>query len=131
MSKPYYKNKLTNNYGVLEGQVLSNESSYLQLRLVSAVGEMIELSHQYEDVTTENLVQVSREEVLKALSMNYRNHITIEANKRGGKPCVRGLRITVYEVLEYLASEMTEAEIQGRFSRFDARRFKSLHCLCC
>jgi hypothetical protein len=95
MSKAYYKNKLTNNYGVLEGQVLSNQSSYLQLRLVSAVGEMIELSHQYEDVTTENLVQVSREEVLKALSMNYRNHITIEANKRGGKPCVRGLRITV------------------------------------
>jgi hypothetical protein len=38
--------------------------------------------------------------------MNYRNYITIEPNKRGGKPCVRGLRITVYEVLEYLASEM-------------------------
>jgi uncharacterized protein (DUF433 family) len=47
--------------------------------------------------------------------MNYRNHITIEANKRGGKPCVRGLRITVYEVLEYLASEMTEAEILDDF----------------
>jgi len=48
-------------------------------------------------------------------TMNYRNHITIEANKRGGKPCVRGLRITVYEVLEYLASEMTEAEILDDF----------------
>ena len=47
--------------------------------------------------------------------MNYRNYITIEANKRGGKPCVRGLRITVYEVLEYLASEMTEAEILDDF----------------
>ena len=47
--------------------------------------------------------------------MNYRNHITIEANKRGGKPCVRGLRITVYEVLEYLASEMTEVEILDDF----------------
>lgn len=47
--------------------------------------------------------------------MNYRNHITIEANKRGGKPCVRGLRITVYEVLEYLASKMTEAEILDDF----------------
>ncbi|MBD1883216.1 DUF433 domain-containing protein [Microcoleus vaginatus] len=46
--------------------------------------------------------------------MNYRNHITIEANKRGGKPCVRGLRITVYEVLEYRASEMTEAEILAK-----------------
>lgn len=48
-------------------------------------------------------------------TMNYRNYITIEANKRGGKPCVRGLRITVYEVLEYLASEMTEAEILEDF----------------
>ncbi|HQU83431.1 MAG TPA: DUF433 domain-containing protein [Pyrinomonadaceae bacterium] len=47
--------------------------------------------------------------------MNYRDYITIEPNKRGGKPCVRGLRITVYEVLEYLASEMTEAEILEDF----------------
>jgi uncharacterized protein (DUF433 family) len=47
--------------------------------------------------------------------MNYRDIITVEANKRGGKPCVRGLRITVYEVLEYLASEMTEAEILEDF----------------
>ncbi|MBE9099843.1 DUF433 domain-containing protein [Vacuolonema iberomarrocanum] len=47
--------------------------------------------------------------------MNYRNYITIEPNKRGGKPCVRGLRIAVYEVLEYLASEMTEAEVLDDF----------------
>jgi len=47
--------------------------------------------------------------------MNYRDYITIEPNKRGGKPCVRGLRITVYEVLEYLASEMTEQEILEDF----------------
>jgi uncharacterized protein (DUF433 family) len=47
--------------------------------------------------------------------MNYRDIITIEPNKRGGKPCVRGLRITVYEVLEYLASEMTESEILEDF----------------
>jgi uncharacterized protein (DUF433 family) len=47
--------------------------------------------------------------------MNYREYITIEPNKRGGKPCVRGLRITVYEVLEYLASEMSEAEILDDF----------------
>lgn len=43
--------------------------------------------------------------------MDYRNYMTIERNKRGGKPCIRGLRITVYEVLEYLAPEMTEEEI--------------------
>ena len=47
--------------------------------------------------------------------MNYRDYITIEPNKRSGKPCVRGLRITVYEVLEYLASEMTEEEILHDF----------------
>jgi uncharacterized protein (DUF433 family) len=40
--------------------------------------------------------------------VNYRDHITIDANKRGGKPCVRGLRITVYEVLEYLASDFPD-----------------------
>jgi uncharacterized protein (DUF433 family) len=47
--------------------------------------------------------------------MNYQDYITIDPNKRGGKPCVRGLRITVYEVLEYLASDMTEAEILEDF----------------
>jgi len=47
--------------------------------------------------------------------MNYQDYITIDPNKRGGKPCVRGLRITVYEVLEYLASEMTEAQILEDF----------------
>ena len=47
--------------------------------------------------------------------MDYRDYITIDPNKRGGKPCVRGLRITVYEVLEYLASDMTEAEILEDF----------------
>ena len=43
--------------------------------------------------------------------MHYSNVITIEPGKRGGKPCIRGLRITVYDVLEYLASGMSEAEI--------------------
>jgi len=47
--------------------------------------------------------------------MDYRDYITIEPNKPGGKPCVRGLRITVYEVLEYLASDMTEEEILHDF----------------
>ena len=47
--------------------------------------------------------------------MDYRDYITIDANKRGGKPCVRGLRITVYEVLEYLASDMTEEQILADF----------------
>lgn len=47
--------------------------------------------------------------------MDYRDIITIEPNKMGGKPCIRGLRITVYDVLDYLASGMTEAEILADF----------------
>ena len=52
--------------------------------------------------------------------MNYRDIITIEAGKRGGKPCIRGMRITVYEVLEYLASGMTSAEILKDFPDLSA-----------
>ena len=44
--------------------------------------------------------------------MSYQDTITIDPNKRGGKPCVRGLRITVYEVLDYLASDMSEEELE-------------------
>ena len=47
--------------------------------------------------------------------MDYQKYITIEADKRGGKPCVRGLRITVYDVLDYLASGMAEDEILKDF----------------
>ena len=47
--------------------------------------------------------------------MDYRRVITIEPGKRGGKPCIRGLRITVYDVLDYLASGMSEAEILRNF----------------
>ena len=43
--------------------------------------------------------------------MSYEGIITIEAGKRGGQPCIRGMRITVYDVLSYLASGMTEEEI--------------------
>lgn len=47
--------------------------------------------------------------------MAHSDRITLEPEKRGGKPCIRGLRITVYDVLEYLASGMTEAEILADF----------------
>jgi uncharacterized protein (DUF433 family) len=47
--------------------------------------------------------------------MNYSGIITMEPGKRSGKPCVRGLRITVYDVLENLASGMTNAEILQEF----------------
>ena len=47
--------------------------------------------------------------------MDYRGLITMEPGKRGGKPCIRGLRITVTDVLEYLASGMTIDEIIADF----------------
>lgn len=47
--------------------------------------------------------------------MDYRERISIEPGKRGGKPTIRGLRITVYDVLEYLAGGMTEEEILRDF----------------
>jgi uncharacterized protein (DUF433 family) len=47
--------------------------------------------------------------------MNYQDRITIEADKRGGKPCIRGLRITVYDVLDYLAGGMSIEEILDDF----------------
>ena len=47
--------------------------------------------------------------------MSYADIITIDPGKRGGKPCVRGLRITVYDVLGYLASGMSHAELLHEF----------------
>lgn len=47
--------------------------------------------------------------------MDYSEIITIEPGKMGGKPSIRGLRITVNDVLDYLASGMTEAEILADF----------------
>jgi len=47
--------------------------------------------------------------------MNYRDRITIEPGKRVGKPCIRGMRMTVYDALDYLASGMTPGEILADF----------------
>jgi len=47
--------------------------------------------------------------------MNYQDIISIEPGKRGGNPCIRGMRITVYDVLEYLASGMSDQEIMDDF----------------
>jgi uncharacterized protein (DUF433 family) len=50
---------------------------------------------------------------------NYQKRITVESGKRGGKPCIRGMRITVYDVLEYLASGMSEEEILDDFPELE------------
>jgi uncharacterized protein (DUF433 family) len=49
------------------------------------------------------------------VSVDYRRIITVEPGKRGGKPCIRGMRITVYDVLSYLASGMTQQEVLEDF----------------
>lgn len=55
--------------------------------------------------------------------MRYQDIITIEPGKRGGKPCIRGMRITVYDVLEYLASGMTQEEVLQDFPISQERTF--------
>jgi uncharacterized protein (DUF433 family) len=49
------------------------------------------------------------------VGMDYRHIITIESGKRSGKPCIRGMRITVTDVLEYLAGGMSIPEILADF----------------
>jgi uncharacterized protein (DUF433 family) len=57
--------------------------------------------------------------------MDYQNIITIEPGKRSGKPCIRGMRITVYDILEYLAGGMNEAEILEDFSELTSEDIKA------
>ncbi|HEX9458121.1 MAG TPA: DUF433 domain-containing protein [Thermoanaerobaculia bacterium] len=47
--------------------------------------------------------------------MSHEGLITIEPGKRGGQPCIRGMRMTVYDVLSYLAAGMTEEELLNDF----------------
>ena len=49
------------------------------------------------------------------MSVDYKDVITIEPGKRGGQPYIRGMRITVYDVLSYLAAGMTHQEILEDF----------------
>lgn len=53
--------------------------------------------------------------------MNYQEYLTIEPGKIGGKPCIRGMRMTVYDVLDYLASGMTQEEILADFPDLTAK----------
>jgi len=47
--------------------------------------------------------------------MSYNNRITVDPNVRSGKPCIKGTRITVYDILEYLAGGMSEDDILRDF----------------
>jgi len=57
--------------------------------------------------------------------MDYRKIITIEPGKRSGKPCIRGMRMTVTDVLEYLAGGMTEEEILAEFPDLTAEDIRA------
>jgi len=57
--------------------------------------------------------------------VTYEHIITVDPAKRSGKPCIRGMRITVYDGLEYLASGMTEDEILADFSELTREDIKA------
>jgi uncharacterized protein (DUF433 family) len=60
-------------------------------------------------------------------AMDYRDRITLEPGKRSGKPCIRGLRITVSDVLDYLASGMSEAQILADFPELEPDDFRAVY----
>lgn len=53
--------------------------------------------------------------------------ITIEPGKRSGQPCIRGLRITVWDVLSWLAAGMTEKEILGDYPELEPADFQAVY----
>jgi uncharacterized protein (DUF433 family) len=57
--------------------------------------------------------------------MDYRNIITVAPGKRSGQPCIRGMRITVQDVLEYLASGMSQEEILADFPYLEAEDIRA------
>ena len=60
-----------------------------------------------------------------AQDMNYHNIITIEPGKRGGQPCIRRMRITVYDILGWLAAGMSQAEILDDFPELTEEDIKA------
>jgi uncharacterized protein (DUF433 family) len=60
-------------------------------------------------------------------TFDYRKFITIEPGKRSGQPCIRGMRITVFDVLSYLASGMSEDEILADFPMLTKDDFRAVY----
>lgn len=58
------------------------------------------------------LIYIQRQ---RGMAMNYQDYIVLTPGKRSGKPCLKGLRITVYDVLAWLAQGMSPDEIQEDF----------------
>lgn len=61
---------------------------------------------------------------------SYQNRITIEPGKRGSKPCIRSMRITTYDVLDWLASGMSEAEILEDYPELTTDDIRACLALC-
>jgi uncharacterized protein (DUF433 family) len=57
--------------------------------------------------------------------MDVLKRITVDPDKRSGKPCIRGMRITVDDVLGYLDARMTEAEILDDFPYLEAEDIRA------
>ena len=58
--------------------------------------------------------------------MNYKGIISIEPGKRGGQPTIRGMRITVYDVLKLLASGMSEQDVLNDFPELTHEDIKAV-----
>ncbi len=58
--------------------------------------------------------------------MNFEDRITIVPEVRGGKPCIKGTRITVYDVLEYLAGGMSEDEVLADFPSLEREDIRAV-----
>ena len=59
------------------------------------------------------------------MNQSWRSLITVEPGKRGGRPCIRGMRITVYDVLSYLAAGMTTQEVLDDFPYLTAEDIRA------
>ena len=59
------------------------------------------------------------------MNQSWRSLITVEPGKRGGRPCIRGMRITVYDVLSYLAAGMTTQEVLDDFPDLTAEDIRA------
>jgi uncharacterized protein (DUF433 family) len=64
--------------------------------------------------------RIRRTSIAQETGMDYHDRITVEPDKRGGKPCIRGLRITVYDVLDMLANGMSAEDIVADFPELEA-----------
>jgi uncharacterized protein (DUF433 family) len=60
--------------------------------------------------------------------MDLKTRITIDPEKRGGKPCTRGLRMTVYDLLEHLASGISEEDILKDFPDLTRKDIRACFC---